>query len=603
MPTMNMTPYFHGEKAKQFAVRCIAVGAVLALLAVGCLWQLMDIQLLNGKTTAAAAAQGRLLRVPIRAQRGRILDADGAVLSQSVERYTIVADPEAAQNFVPTACTSQTRDNCQQIDGHPVKSKGAAAVAELLAPVLGVNPMELGGTLSAPGRYVVLKKDVDATVKRAIDKLNLGGAVYGELTEGRVYTNGTMMGALLGGVNDKDEGVAGIEQMENKALNGKDGYKVFQQGNGGEEIPGTQTEAKDAVNGSDVKLTINADVDWYVKKVLTEGKQQYQADWAIAAVEDTRTHEIVAIDDSDQIEAGSDDAKLNVARAVNQTFEPGSIGKVFSMAGLMQTGLHQMSDQFNVPDHIDKDGQVFKDVTPHATSRWTMAGILQESSNVGMVMASDKYTNDQRYDFLTKFGIGQPSGLNLPGESQGTLANPEAWDGRTKDTILFGQGYATNALQLTNAIATVADDGVYRKQSIVKSVTDPAGHTENKEAGQSGTRIIDHSVRDQLMNAMESSADHYKQFSGVDGYRIAAKSGTAEVSGSDGKLDSIISDWSGIIPADNPRFVVTVILKNPQGSLGGLTAGPLFKQIAEFLMQKYEVPTSAPRTNVIATQW
>jgi cell division protein FtsI (penicillin-binding protein 3) len=102
---------------------------------------------------------------------------------------------------------------------------------------------------------------------------------------------------------------------------------------------------------------------------------------------------------------------------------------------------------------------------------------------------------------------------------------------------------------------------------------------------------------------MESAADHYQAFAGVDGYRVAAKSGTAEVPGADGKLSSIISDWSGIIPADDPRFVVTVVMKNPHGSFGGLTSGPVFKQIGEFLMQKYEVPTSAPRKNAIAVDW
>jgi cell division protein FtsI (penicillin-binding protein 3) len=103
---------------------------------------------------------------------------------------------------------------------------------------------------------------------------------------------------------------------------------------------------------------------------------------------------------------------------------------------------------------------------------------------------------------------------------------------------------------------------------------------------------------------MESSADHYSRFAGVDGYRIAAKSGTAEVPGADGKLSSIISDWAGIIPADNPRFVITVVMKDPKvGGFGGLTAGPVFKSIGEFLMQKYQVPTSAPRTDAIAVQW
>ena len=115
------------------------------------------------------------------------------------------------------------------------------------------------------------------------------------------------------------------------------------------------------------------------------------------------------------------------------------MGKVISMSGYLQMGLHKMSDQLSVPDHITQEGQTYKDSFDHGTERWTLAGILQNSSNVGMIMAGENYPDEQRYEYLTKFGIGQPTGLNLPGESSGLLTNPSAWDLRTRNTILFGQ--------------------------------------------------------------------------------------------------------------------------------------------------------------------
>lgn len=589
-------------KAKRFAFRCAAVGTVLVLFAAACLVQLTNIQLLNGKATAQAAAAGRTLQVTVSANRGKILDTNGTVLAQSVERYTIVGDPKVIQTFTPTTCTPQTKGNCHQINGKPVGATGAAAVSRLLAPVLGMNAMTLGAQLSGSSQYVVLKKDVTPTVKRQIDKLNLGGCIYGELSSQRLYSDGTMMGALIGGVNNANVGVAGIEQMQNKALTGTDGYEVFQQGNGGVEIPGTMTKSKNAVNGSDVTLTIDSDVDWYVKQVLINGKNQYKADWAIAMVQDLKTNQIIAIDDSEQITAGSTAAKLNVSKAVSQTFEPGSVGKVFSIAGMLQTGANKITDRYSVPDQITVNGQQYRDAVNHSVSNWTLAGILQQSSNVGMVMASTKYSNAQRYEFLSKFGIGQNSGLGLPGESSGSLSSPQVWDGRTQNTVLFGQGYATNVLQLTNAIATVANKGIKRQQSIIKSVTDANGHT-TYPAQPAGTRVIDESVAATTMSAMESASAHYTAFAGVPGYRVAAKSGTAQVPGPNGQLSSIISDWAGVIPADNPRFVVTVVMKNPQGVYGGLTSGPLFKKISEFLMQKYQVPPSTPQNNAIPVTW
>lgn len=589
-------------KVKTFAFKCIAIGAALALVASACVIQLASTQLIGGRQTAQAATANRTLTVTLSAKRGRILDANGSVLAQSVERYTIVANPEAAQEFEPITCNDNTRDYCHEIDGKPVGATGAAAVGRLLAKVLDMNAMELGADLSGTGQYVILKKDVTPQVKRSIESLHLGGIVWGELSSERLYADGDLMGALLGGVNDNGDGVAGIEQVENKTLTGTDGHETYQRGNGGEEIPGTMTESVAAKNGDDVTLTIDRDVQWYVKKVLKEAESKYGAAWAIAVVQDVQSGEIRALADSDEVQAGTDAAKMSPSRAVSETFEPGSVGKVISMSGYLQMGLHKMSDQLSVPDHITQEGQTYKDSFDHGTERWTLAGILQNSSNVGMIMAGENYPDEQRCEYLTKFGIGQPTGLNLPGESSGLLTNPSAWDLRTRNTILFGQGYTVNALQLNNVVATIANKGVKQQQSIIKSTTDANGKTTESKKGEA-TRVVDEKVASDMMNAMESVAEGYNKFVKVDGYRMAAKSGTAEVQGSDGTLSSIISDYSVVIPADNPRYAVTVVMKDPNGVFGGLTAGPVSAQICEFLMQKYEVPVSSPRKNAIPVTW
>ena len=200
-------------KVKTFAFKCIAIGAALALVASACVIQLASTQLIGGRQTAQAATANRTLTVTLSAKRGRILDANGSVLAQSVERYTIVANPEAAQEFEPITCNDNTRDYCHEIDGKPVGATGAAAVGRLLAKVLDMNAMELGADLSGTGQYVILKKDVTPQVKRSIEALHLGGIVWGELSSERLYADGDLMGALLGGVNDNGDGVAGIEQI------------------------------------------------------------------------------------------------------------------------------------------------------------------------------------------------------------------------------------------------------------------------------------------------------------------------------------------------------------------------------------------------------
>lgn len=594
------------HRLDSFMMRCLAIGLTLAVVAGACLIQLASVQLLQGRATAQAATDMRTSRITIRSNRGRITDTNGTVLAQSVERYNIIGIPDAATAFTPVACGSKqakTLGYCHQIDGKPVGATGAAAVARLLAPVLKVDALELGAKLNGDGMYLVIKKDVTPAVKRKIDKLGLAGIVYGELSSERVYAENTLLGSLLGGVNDEGEGAAGLERTLNETLKGTDGYTVYQRSNGGGAvIPGTVTESKDAVDGKDVSLTIDADVDWYVKKVLTEGVASFHAKWGVAVVEDCRTGEIIALEDSDQIQAGSDSAKLNASKAVTQTFEPGSVGKVPALAAILESGAHKIDDKFTVPYEIDWNGQKFHDSHEHGSEHWTLAGILSNSSNVGMVMAAKDVTPQQRYDMLTKFGIGQSTGLDLPGETNGVLTQSSSWDGRTKDTVLFGQGYTVNPLQLTRAISIIANDGVSRRQSVIKSVTDADGHVTDKVHNEA-TRVLDEEHARQIRNAMESVGEEYKSTAGVEGYRVAAKTGTAEVAGADGRLTSIVADFVGILPADNPRFVVTVIMQDPDGTYGGLTSGALFSKIGEFLMQKYEVPNSSPRTDAIAVDW
>ncbi|MFU0550433.1 penicillin-binding protein 2 [Gardnerella sp. DNF01144] len=599
-----------------FAKKCIAVAMIFAFIASIAIVKLSFIQLINARSTAQAAQAERSRTRPILARRGRILDANGTVLAQSVERYNIIADPMNAQSFKPTPCTKQTAGNCHAINGKDVEGTGAVAVARLLAPILHMSSVEIGGKIAGVGRYAVIKRNVKPSVKRAIDKLNLSGCVYAENSSERVYSSGPILGALIGSVKDAEEsarkeakgrrgeiGESGLELSQDKVLTGKDGYQKYQGNNvGNEKIPGTVSEYKDAVNGNDIKLTIDSDVDWYVKKVLLDGINRYKAGWGVAVVQDIRTGEIVALEDSDSIKAGSAEARASVSKAVSQVFEPGSIGKVFSVAGMLQTGARSLSDKFAVPGSIDKQGQLFHDAHNHGVMRLTLAGILKESSNVGLIMAGEKYPNNKRYEFLSKFGIGQYTGLGLQGESQGLLPSVQSWDGRKQNTVLFGQGYAANALQITNAISTIANKGVRLKQSIIRSVIDPQGRVTERKRPE-GTRVLDEHVADQMLNAMESTAEYYGSYISVNGYRIAAKSGTAEVAGFGGALSSIVADCAAILPVDNPRFAITVALSNPEGTFGVYTAAPIIKTIGEFLMQKYNVPVSTPRTNPIAVQW
>ncbi|PWG59236.1 penicillin-binding protein 2 [Bifidobacterium catulorum] len=568
-----------------------------------CIGKLSYIQLIAAGSVAEAATASRTVTKPLQSQRGTIVDTNGVVLAQSVERYTVYADQKAISEFKPIDCDGSNDSVCHSIDGHDVEGTGAAAVARMLAPVLGMNAMELGGKLVGTSRYVILKKNVVPAVKRSIDKLHLAGEINYELTSDRSYADdGGLMGSLLGGVDSTGTGVAGIEKMTDASLTGEDGETRYQRGANGQEIPGTRTESRQPVDGGKVKLTIDRDVQWYVKKALTDAKKKTGAEWGIGVVQQVKNGHIVAIADTDTYEAGSDEAKLNTSKAVTTVFEPGSTGKLITAAGLLQEGIHKPTDHFQVPYQTEVNGQTFHDSHEHGTLNLTLAGILKESSNTGTIMASKNYSLKKRYEYITRFGIGQSTGLGFPGESRGQLAPYQSWDLRTRNTVLFGQGYSASALQMTNVVATIANKGVRCGQSIIESSTDAQGNDTTPKTNQP-VRVIDESVAKEMLDMMESMADQYKDIAGVKGYRIAGKSGTAQVAGDDGALTSNIGDFIAAIPADDPQYVVTVVLKDPEGTYGGVTAGPVVATIGEFLMQKYEVPNSPARKNAIPTEW
>lgn len=588
-----------------FSRRTQVIAFFVAVVIIVSFGRLFQLQILDSGSYAQAATTQRTVTEKLSAMRGTITDANGKVLAQSVERYTVFADQNAVALFVPTPCTGDNDSSCHQINGKNLDTKGAAAVAELLAPVLGLNSMELGATLNGENSYVVLKKNVVPTVKRNIDKLNLSGVIGTELTTDRNYPNGSLLGSVIGATNDEGTGVAGIEQMENKVLTGKNGEVTYQRGSLGQEIPGTQTTSKEPVDGGTVKLSIDSDVQWFTEKALNEGKKKYGATWGIAIVQEVSTGRLIAVADTDGYEAGSTDASLKGSTAMTTTFEPGSTGKLITAAALLQEKIHKATDQFQVPYSFEYDGQTYHDSLQHGVERLTLAGIIKESSNVGTVMASTSLPLRQRYDYMTRFGIGTTSGIKFPGESQGLLATVADWDQRTAQTVLFGQGYAANALQMTNVVATIANQGVKLDQSLVDSTTDSAGKvTEPATASDTGERIIDKSVAADLMDMMESVTSNYEASGlSVPGYRIAGKSGTAQVAGADGSLTDIIGDFIGAIPAVNPRYVIMVAYKNPHPIYGGVTAGPVFASIGGFLMQKYAVPATEPRKNAIPLEW
>ncbi len=586
-----------GEQAV-FEHRVSIVGAlvVVALVISGVV--LTNRQMFTADAYASEATDERTVHRSLPAVRGSITDTNGKILAQSVQRYMVYADQKAAAAFKPIACTVQTKDYCHQIDGHPVTGHGPAAVARILAPALSMSVKELTAKLTGKLRYTVLKKNVSPTIKRSIDDLNLSSVIGAQLTTTRSYPAGSVLGTVLGAVNAKDEGVAGLELTENKTLSGQDGEETYQKGASGEEIPGTRVVSRQPVNGSSVRLTIDSDVQWYAQRSLENTMLKNPADWGVAVVQEVKTGKILAIADTGNVKAGSSEAALKGSRAVSSAIEPGSIGKLVTVSAELEKGVHKPTDQFTVPYSITKDGQTFHDALSHGNDHLTLAGIIAHSSNVGTIESSEAIDSTTMYNLLCSYGIGQPSGMGLAGESTGLLSKPSTWDTRTRQTVRFGQGYAANALQITNLAATIGNGGVRLQQSIVDSVTDAQGRT-TRPAADKKQRVISSKTASEVVNMMEDVVQYERYDRYVPSHRLAGKSGTAQVAGKDGSLSNIYSDFVMLAPAEDPKYAIFVGFMNPKVYNPGVTNA----DIANFLLNRDQAPASPARTDAYPINW
>jgi cell division protein FtsI (penicillin-binding protein 3) len=519
----------------------------------------------------------------------------------STDKYRITAAPRNIQSFVPINCTDKTKNYCHSVDGKPVNARGAVAVARIISPLLKLNPLELGAKLNGDGLYVEVKKDVSIETKRKIDKLNLAGYIFSEIEPDRAYPNGNVAGNIIGAVSTDNKGSAGIEQMEEKALSGTPGKYSYEIGAEGQEIPQTNSQIVEPIPGKTVQSTIDLDVQWKVQQALDEGAN---AEYGIAVVEDVKTGEILALADTNSPDAGTPEVALNPSRAVTDVFEPGSTAKVITCSELIDLGLQTPFSQFQVPYSWTTGGQTFSDAEEHGVENLTLTGVLAHSSNVGTVMASSALTNEQKWNYLSRFGVGKLTGIGLPGESAGLMAPWQSWDGRTQYTVLFGQGLATNAIQATNVFAAIANKGKKLTPTIIKGVIDSNGKV-SENTRPAPEQVIKKETSEQVMKMMEAAITNGNIYGvNVPGYRVAGKTGTAQMANSTGKLTDIMASFIGVFPADNPKYVVSVFYKNPQGAyFGALVAGPVATKIMNFLVSHESITPSKPIEDPFPTEW
>jgi len=566
-------------------VLTIAIVVVLVLFAA----RLVYVQAIGGPSLAQEARDKRLSTISIIGARGQITDRNGVALATSVERYNVSVNQRLVGEY--------------RGDGSDDDPPGALGVARRLAPLLGADAAELGGELVGSRQFKYLRKGVLPEVAREVFALRLPGINVDKVAD-RAYPNGTLAGNVIGFVNSNGQGLEGLELSLDDRLKGTPGTEIFERGAKGQQVPGGFFEDSPATTGDSVTLTIDSDIQWKAESLLRDQVATTGSDSGTIVVMDVRTGEVLALADSvvrDPDDPG-DSSGGSLAPSVSNVFEPGSTGKLITMAAVLEDGLATPTDHWTVPYQLTIDnGQTFKDSHEHATEKLTTTGVLAESSNTGTVQIGSLLSTDRRYQWMERFGFGSRTGIELAGESPGIFGDRN--NNRTPYTVLFGQGVAVNALQATQVYATVANQGVRVQPHIIKGWTSPDGeYTPADDAPR--TRIISEKTSAELMTMLESVVDDGTGASAsIPGYRVAGKTGTAQNWLERGR-QGITASFIGVAPADEPRLAISVILHNPRTSeYGGTVAAPVFSQLGAYALSELGVAPSGTTPTLFPTTW
>jgi cell division protein FtsI (penicillin-binding protein 3) len=578
--------------------RPLRLAIVLILVAFAA--RLIHVQAVQAETLKAEGLQTRMTKVDEPARRGDIVSADGQILATDVPRYKVEANQREIALFV-------RRD----ADGN-IAYRGADGAARLLAPVLGWDEATLREELSGDEQYVPLIDDATPEQWQDIADLGIRG-IFETLYYERSYPAGAVAGNILGfpyfGDDDADRpnSFTGLELTQDELLSGTPGAWEVETGGGGQPIPGGSSFGTPAEDGCNVELTLDSDLQWEAQSAIDAGVEEVGGSSGLVVAIDVKTGEILALADSGTV--SPDEARrrgLGGSRAAQNIFEPGSTGKVVTMAMILETGEATPESTYSVPWTATFGGQVFKDHEEHGTASWTLNGILAVSSNIGTLMAAQNIPAQTRYDYLTKFGFGSETGVELPFENPGLVHQPGTiwWDGRTRNTVLFGQGVAVTGLQAAGVYQIIANGGVAQTPHLVRGWNCPDGRSGTTDVGE-GRRVISEETADTLVAMLESAVeDGTGGTAKITGYRVAGKTGTSEMIGASGDTDYYVSSFIGLAPADDPRVAVAVIVDDAQTSSWGATvAAPVFKRVASFALQRLDVPPSTTEPVPIPTGW
>jgi cell division protein FtsI (penicillin-binding protein 3) len=561
-------------------VRIVVCGVALAILLIGVGKRAYTLQVRDADRLRGMAEEQYLREIELPPRRGRILDRNGAELASTADVDSIYCNPRQLPD---------PRD-----------------AARRLARVLGLERADLEKKLGQRRFFAWVKRKVTPDEVTAVKALGLPGIAFTREPR-RFYPNRTLAATIMGHAGSEGNGLEGIELALDKALRGTSssvqgmrdalGRDIALEGAGDGPVDGPGSTA-----GSDVVLTIDRYLTFITERALAAGAAEHHAKAAVAIVMDPRTGELLAMAsvpayNPNDPQSAADAGARN--RAITDAFEPGSTMKTFTIAAALEAGVVKPDDRFDcLMGRMMVGKYTIHDTHPHGIL--TVAEVFKFSSNIGATKIARKLGREGLADALAQFGFGKQTGVGLPGERAGIVRPVEKWGDIGFANVSFGQGLTVTPLQMAAGVSAIAGGGVYRQPRIIARVVQADGSVETVPVADERRVMAPAAARTMLsiMRGVTEQGGTAKQ-AAIEGYAVAGKTGTAQkVANGHYDPSKWVSSFVGVVPAEDPRLVIMVIVDEPQGGhLGGAVAAPIFKEIAEPALRYLHVP---PSTAIVA---
>lgn len=584
---------------KSCRTRAILVCVGLVVLFSGFSARLIHLQVNQHEEYASLANAKHIVKKPVFAQRGQIVDANYEMLADNISVQTVYADASHILN------------------SEPIKTEKALAQASetsrIVAQFLELPKEEVLAKILTERRFIVLKKEVDQLTAYALQtelaKNGLRGIYFLEDFK-RVYPNGDMLCHVLGYLDHDNNGISGLEKSMDNYLQQHDGYRFTERDRTGKEIVLYRGQERPAQDGYTVQSTINLGIQSIVESELKAACEKYKPKGATIIVMKPQTGAVLAMASwpvFDNNDANNAPPEVTRNHAVLDMVEPGSTFKIVATAAAFEEGIvndntriYCESGRFRYGGRILRDHHPYGDMTVHE--------ILVKSSNVGTAKLGLQLGEQRFYDYVRRFGFGDRTGIDLPGEISGKVNLPFNGDKVAITRVPMGQAVCVTPIQLCSAMATIANGGQLMMPQVVSKIIAKDGHIVSQFDPVCVRRVISQETSKRIVEALKDvvTKKGTAELAAVEGFRVAGKTGTAQKvnpAGGGYQAGKYIVSFCGFMPADDPAFVAYVLLDDaitvPNGNYGGLVAAPIFSNVAKKIARLLDLQ---PDPNLLTAQ-